>query len=80
MIDQAQDTPKAAGIVMETGENEFAVLGVNARFSVLPPRNSTKTAGILKYSGAGRILNGDERYCMMILDRPEIQYVKWYWY
>lgn len=79
-IDQAQDTPKAAGIVMETGENEFAVLGVNARFSVLPPRNSTKTAGILEYSGAGRILNGDERYCMMILDRPEIQYVKWYWY
>ena len=79
-MDQAQDTPKAAGMVMETGGNEFAVLGVNVRFSVLPPKNSAKTAGILRYSGAGRILNGDERYCMMILDRPELQYVKWYCY
>lgn len=88
-LDQKQETPKAAGILIETGNYELYVIGVNFRFSLLPKLNEKRELGILEYSegqflnGAfhkGRILNGDERYCMMLMEEPELQRVKWYFY
>ena len=88
-IDQKPDTPKSAGLIIESGDREFYAAGVNFRYSLLPPKNEMREAGILEYSEGqfrdgefrrGRILNGDERYCMLMLEKPELQRVKWYFY
>lgn len=88
-LDQKQDTPKAAGFIIESGEGEFYAAGVNFRYSLLPLKSEKRQLGILEYSEGrfengmfkrGRILNGDERYCMLMLEKPELQRVKWYFY
>lgn len=98
-LDQRPDTPKAAGIIIESGDHEFYILGVNFRFTLLSGKADHRELGILEYSEGvfkqdaeseregrlpmflrGRILNGDERYCMLMLEEPQLQYVKWYFY
>lgn len=88
-MDQNPQAPKAAGFVIEAGEDEFYVAGVCFRFTVLPKKNTSEIIGILEYSEGRmeqgsyvrrRILNGDERYCMLFLQEPELQRVKWYTY
>lgn len=88
-LDSGEDTPKASGIILEGEENELYMIGVSLRYTILAKRDECRQLGILEYSEGvleedeyirKRILNGDERYCMMILEKPQLQYVKWYWY
>lgn len=88
-MDKAPDEPKSAGLIMEGEDDELCIMGVNIQFSLLPKKDDDRTVGILRYSEGEfeegrfcerRILNGDERYCMLMLDDPELQYLKWYFY
>lgn len=85
-MDNAPDTPKAAGIVVETGKGEIYLAGVNFRYSLLTGKNSASTPLIIEYSEGRfengeyvreRMLNGDERFCMLQTEQPAAQCLKW---
>lgn len=86
-MDQAPDTPKAAGIIVESGDKEIYITGVNFRYSLLEAKNAENSPVILEYSEgrfeAGkyvreRMLNGDERCCMLQTEQPVVQHLKWF--
>lgn len=87
-LDFAPDTPKAAGIVVETAAGEVYVAGVNFRYSVMDDQCTGESPILVEYSEgrfeAGtyvreRMLNGDERFCMLEADLPKAQCLKWTW-
>ena len=89
-LDRASDTPKAAGIIVESDdEREFYVIGVNFRYSLMPAKNKADHIGIEEYSEGkfergvyirSRMLNGDERFSMLQTELPVAQKVKWFFY
>ncbi|MFB8725889.1 GH35 family beta-galactosidase [Enterococcus casseliflavus] len=87
-MDFEESTPKSSGIIMEIGTNELLVLGTNFKYSFIS-RSAHINIGILEYSEGEmiddhyeveRILNGDERYFMIIMEKPQLQKVSWYEY
>ena len=88
-LDRGPDTPKAAGIVIETEDGTLYVMGVNFRYSLMSPKNSAAAVGIAEYSEGrfkdgryirGRMLNGDERFSMIQTELPAAQCLKWFRY
>lgn len=86
-MDKAPDTPKSAGIIVECGDREIYVTGVNFRYSLMEEKNTGGSPVIVEYSegrfenGAyvrERILNGDERFCMLQTEQPVVQRLKWF--
>lgn len=86
-MDQAPDTPKSAGIIVESGDREIYIAGVNFRYSLMEARNTGESPVIVEYSEGRfedgkyvreRILNGDERYCMLQTEQPVVQRLKWF--
>lgn len=84
-MDQAPDTPKAAGIIVESGDREIYVMGVNFQYSLMGAKNTDTV--IVEYSEGRfedgryvreRILNGDERFCMIQTEQPVAQRLKWF--
>ena len=87
-MDQAPDTPKSSGIIVESGDREIYIVGVNFRYSLMETRNTGESPVIVEYSEGRfedgkyvreRMLNGDERYCMLQTEQPVAQRLKWFY-
>lgn len=77
----SDDKVKSSGFVIETGTNEFFVIGINIRLQLRPKDGVQKQIGIIDFEEGyfndgkwvrGRILNGDERYNINIENDTEI--------
>lgn len=74
-----------SGGILVPEEDGFWLIGCNVRFTVLPKLGSGSTVEILRYEEGcfekgvwkrGRIMNGDERYVLMLGNMPCARYAK----
>lgn len=84
-----KEVPKSSGIILETSEDEFYIMGTSFGYSMMSKKNEHETVGILNLEEgifldgkwiSTRILNGDERYFTNIFDIPMVNKVKLYKY
>ena len=84
-----KDKPKAAGMIIETDEDDFYIMGTSFKLMFLPKKGKDCNIGILDYEEGHfendnwiceRPLNGDEGVFVQFFDHPEAKRLELYTY